>query len=243
MQQDPFYSRTTLLLGDEAQDLLQRASVLVVGLGGVGGYAAEMLCRAGVGNLTIVDSDTVSHSNLNRQLIALNSTVGHSKVDLFCQRFRDINPSVNITPLNTFLRDDEMISLLEDNHFDYVVDAIDTLSPKVFLLYHSTRLHIPVVSAMGSGGKLDPALVQVTDIAKTYNCPLATMVRKHLHKLGLYTGFKAVFSPEKVSSSAMYEDPSQNHRTTIGTISYMPALFGCHCASVVIRDLIDNNAK
>lgn len=243
MQQDPFYSRTTLLLGDEAQDMLQRASVLVVGLGGVGGYAAEMLCRAGVGNLTIVDSDTVSHSNLNRQLIALNSTVGHSKVDLFCQRFRDINPSVNITPLNTFLRDDEMISLLEDNHFDYVVDAIDTLSPKVFLLYHSTRLHIPVVSAMGSGGKLDPALVQVTDIAKTYNCPLATMVRKHLHKLGLYTGFKAVFSPEKVSPSAMYEDPSQNHRTTIGTISYMPALFGCHCASVVIRDLIDNNAK
>jgi tRNA A37 threonylcarbamoyladenosine dehydratase len=96
---------------------------------------------------------------------------------------------------------------------------------------------------MGSGGKLDPALVQVTDIAKTYNCPLATMVRKHLHKLGLYTGFKAVFSPEKVRPSAMYEDPSQNHRTTIGTISYMPALFGCHCASVVIRDLIDNNAK
>ena len=147
---DSFQTRTELLIGVENLERLRKAHVLVVGLGGVGGYAAEMLCRAGVGRMTIVDGDNVSVSNINRQIIALRSTVGESKAALFKQRFHDINPDCEVTALNVFLRDEEMIMLLENEKYDYVVDAIDTLSPKVFLLYHAHRLGLPIVSAMGS---------------------------------------------------------------------------------------------
>lgn len=234
-----FQTRTELLLGEESLERLKKAHVLVVGLGGVGGYAAEMLCRAGVGRMTIVDGDKVSVSNINRQIIALRSTVGFSKTDLFKQRFHDINPDCEVTALNVFLRDEEMIRLLENEKYDYVIDAIDTLSPKVFLLYHAHRLGLPIVSAMGSAGKLDPSKIEVTDVAQSHTCPLAAMVRKKLHKLGVREGFKVVFSSEKVDESAMIEDPSQNKRTTVGVISYMPAVFGCYCASTVINDLIE----
>ena len=217
---------------------LKRAHVLVVGLGGVGGYAAEMLCRAGVGRMTIVDGDSVSVSNINRQIIALNSTVGQSKTELFEKRFKDINPECRVVAKNVFLRDEEMIEILELGRYDYVVDAIDTLSPKVFLLYHSQRLGLPTVSAMGSAGKVDPGMVQVSDVSESHTCPLAAMVRKKLHKLGVREGFKVVFSTEKVRETAMIEEPSQNKRTTVGVISYMPAVFGCHCAATVINDLI-----
>lgn len=236
---DSFQTRTELLIGVENLERLRKAHVLVVGLGGVGGYAAEMLCRAGVGRMTIVDGDNVSVSNINRQIIALRSTVGFSKTDLFKQRFHDINPDCEVTALNVFLRDEEMIRLLENEKYDYVVDAIDTLSPKVFLLYHAHRLGLPIVSAMGSAGKLDPSKIEVTDVAQSHTCPLAAMVRKKLHKLGVREGFKVVFSSEKVDESAMIEDPSQNKRTTVGVISYMPAVFGCYCASTVINDLIE----
>ena len=234
---DKFQSRTELLLGAVGVERLRQAHVLVVGLGDVGGYAAEMLCRAGVGRLTIVDGDKVSESNINRQIIALNSTVGMSKAELFENRFKDINPECEVVAKEVFLRDDEMIELLEAEQYDYVVDAIDTLSPKVFLLYHTQRLGLPIVSAMGSAGKMDPGLVRVADISESHTCPLAAMVRKKLHKLGVRSGFKVVFSTEKVSESAMMEEPSQNKRTTVGVVSYMPAVFGCHCASVVINDL------
>lgn len=236
---DSFQTRTELLLGVENLKRLRKAHVLVVGLGGVGGYAAEMLCRAGVGRMTIVDGDNVSVSNINRQIIALRSTVGESKAALFKQRFHDINPDCEVTALNVFLRDEEMIRLLENEKYDYVIDAIDTLSPKVFLLYHAHRLGLPIVSAMGSAGKLDPSKIEVTDVAQSHTCPLAAMVRKKLHKLGVRDGFKVVFSSEKVDESAMIEDPSQNKRTTVGVISYMPAVFGCYCASTVINDLIE----
>lgn len=236
---DSFQTRTELLIGVENLERLRKAHVLVVGLGGVGGYAAEMLCRAGVGRMTIVDGDKVSVSNINRQIIALRSTVGISKTELFKQRFHDINPDCEVTALNVFLRDEEMIRLLEKEKYDYVVDAIDTLSPKVFLLYHAHRLGLPIVSAMGSAGKLDPSKIEVTDVAQSHTCPLAAMVRKKLHKLGVREGFKVVFSSEKVDESAMIEDPSQNKRTTVGVISYMPAVFGCYCASTVINDLIE----
>lgn len=236
---DSFQTRTELLLGEENLERLRKAHVLVVGLGGVGGYAAEMLCRAGVGRMTIVDGDNVSVSNINRQIIALRSTVGESKAALFKQRFHDINPDCEVTALNVFLRDEEMIRLLENEKYDYVIDAIDTLSPKVFLLYHAHRLGLPIVSAMGCAGKLDPSKIEVTDVAQSHTCPLAAMVRKKLHKLGVRDGFKVVFSSEKVDESAMIEDPSQNKRTTVGVISYMPAVFGCYCASTVINDLIE----
>ena len=233
------YSRTRLLLQDEGLSRLRDAHVLVVGLGGVGGYAAEQLCRAGIGRLTLVDGDVVTASNLNRQLIALQSTVGQPKAELFRQRFLDINPDCKVTALQEFLRDDRTVELLQSEHFDCVVDCIDTLSPKVYLLYHAHSLGIPIVSSMGSGGKLDPSQVHVSDIAKSHTCPLAAMVRKRLHHMGVYSGIRVVFSTEKIPPHAMLEDPSDNHLTTIGTVSYMPPLFGCIIAAEVIKTILN----
>ena len=239
----PMFSRTRLLLQDTAMNRLQASHVLVVGLGGVGGYAAEQLCRAGVGTMTIVDGDAVSESNINRQLIALHSTVGQRKAELFRTRFADINPDCRVTVIDEFIRDDRMIELLESDHYDCVVDCIDTLAPKVFLLFHAHRLGLPVVSCMGSGGKLDPSQVQACDIAQSNTCPLAAMVRKRLHHLGVYSGIRVVFSTEKVPPHAMIEDRTDNHLTTIGTISYMPPLFGCYIASEVIKLLINTKVE
>lgn len=234
------YSRTQLLLQDEGLSRLRDANMLVVGLGGVGGYAAEQLSRAGIGRLTIVDGDEVTPTNLNRQLIALHSTIGQPKVELFRQRILDINPDCKVTALHEFLRDERTVELLQSEHFDCVIDCIDTLSPKVFLLYHAHRLGIPTVSSMGSGGKLDPSQVHATDIAKSHTCPLAAMVRKRLHHMGVYSGIRVVFSTEKVPPHAMVQDPSDNHLTTLGTISYMPPLFGCFVAAEAIKILLDN---
>lgn len=230
--------RTDLLLGTERLDKLRNANVLVVGLGGVGAYAAEMLCRAGVGNLTIVDGDIVEETNRNRQLPALVSTQGKPKAEVLEQRFRDINPDVRLLVINDFLRDEKTIELLENNKFDYVVDCIDTLSPKVFLIYHAFSRGLKVVTSMGAGGKLDPAQVRIADISKSHDCKLARVVRKRLHRLGIRKGITAVFSPEEVPDGAIRLEQSQNKNSTVGTISYMPAVFGCFVASVVIRDLI-----
>ena len=230
--------RTDLLLGTERLDKLRNANVLVVGLGGVGAYAAEMLCRAGVGNLTIVDGDVVEETNRNRQLPALVSTQGKPKAEVLEQRFRDINPDVRLLVINDFLRDEKTIELLDSNKFDYVVDCIDTLSPKVFLIYHAVSRGLKVVTSMGAGGKLDPAQVRIADISKSHDCKLARVVRKRLHRLGIRKGITAVFSPEEVPDEAIRLEQSQNKNSTVGTISYMPAVFGCFVASVVIRDLI-----
>lgn len=238
MLTESFISRSELLLGAESVSKLERSHVLIVGLGGVGGFAAELLCRAGIGCMTIVDGDVVSPSNINRQIIALNSTVGKQKAELFASRFVDINPNCKVNVVNSFLKDEAMVSLLNADKYDYIVDAIDTLSPKVFLLYHATKLGIPIVSAMGSGGKLDPTQVHISDVEKSHTCPLASSVRKRLHKLGVEKGFKVVFSTEKPIDSAVVDNPSQNKRTTLGVISYMPAVFGSFCASVVINDLL-----
>ena len=238
-----FSSRTQLLVGSEGIARLQASHVLVVGLGGVGGYAAEQLCRAGVGHMTIVDGDTVGETNLNRQLIALRSSIGQPKAMLFRDRFRDINPDCEVEALQEFLRDDRMLEVLQAHRYDCVVDCIDTLSPKVFLLYHAHSLGMPVVSSMGSGGKMNPEMVCAADISKSHTCRLAAMVRKRLHRMGVNTGIRVVFSAEKVPSEAMTEDPSANHLTTVGTISYMPPLFGCHIAAEVIRLLIDKTEK
>lgn len=231
--------RTELLLGKEKLEKLQNAHILVAGLGGVGSYAAEQLCRAGIGNMTIIDGDVVDISNINRQLPALNSTVGKSKAKIVEERLRDINPEINLTIIEEFIRDDKIIEITR-NKFDYVVDAIDTLAPKVFLIYYSIQNNLRIVSSMGSGGKLDPSKIEVTDIKKSYNCGLARMLRKRLHRLGIRKGFKVVFSSEEVDKEAIILQESTNKKSNVGTISYMPAIFGCYCASVVIRDLIDN---
>ncbi len=231
--------RTALLLGDEKLETLRQANVLVVGLGGVGAYAAEMIARSGVGRMTIADADTVSATNINRQLIALHSTIGKEKTELMAERLRDINPEIELTIVNRFIKDDETDALLDSQKFDYVVDAIDTLSPKLALIKGCLDRNIPLVSSMGAGAKTDPTKMDICDIAKTHHCPLAHMLRKRLHKIGIRSGFKAVYSPEPVRKGAMILCEEQNKKSNTGTISYIPALFGIGCASVVIRGLIN----
>ena len=230
--------RTELLLGSEKLDRLRLANVLVVGVGGVGAYAAEMIARAGVGRMTIADADNVSPSNINRQLVALHSTIGRPKCEILAERLRDINPAIELRVVNRFIKDDQTDELLDSDHFDFVVDAIDTLSPKLALIKGALDRSIPLVSSMGAGAKTDPTLMEIKDIAKTHHCPLAHMLRKRLHKIGIKRGFRAVFSPEPVREGAMILCEEQNKKSNVGTISYIPALFGIGCASVVVRDLI-----
>ena len=230
--------RTELLLGEEKLSQLAEANVLVVGVGGVGAYAAEMIVRAGVGKMTIADADVVSRSNINRQLVALHSTVGMAKGDVLAARLRDINPELQLTVVNRYIKDAETDALLDSDNFDYVVDAIDTLSPKLALIKGALDRGIPLVSSMGAGAKTDPTLMEIKDISKTHHCPLAHMLRKRLHKIGIRTGFRAVFSPEPIREGAMILCQEQNKKSNVGTISYIPAMFGIGCASVVVRDLI-----
>lgn len=234
-----FLERTELLLGAQKLEILKQSHVLVVGLGGVGAYAAEMLVRSGVGTMTIVDADLVSTSNINRQLVALHSTVGREKSDVLAARLYDINPDVKLTVIAEYIKDERTDELLGSARFDYIVDAIDTLSPKVNLILGALERSIPLVSSMGAGAKTDPTLVEVSDISKSHHCPLAHMLRKRLHKQGVRRGFRVVFSPEPVREGAMIIAEEQNKKSNVGTISYMPAIFGCICASVVIRGLLD----
>lgn len=230
--------RTILLLGEEKMEILRRSNVLVVGLGGVGAYAAEMICRAGVGKMTIADADKVSSSNINRQLVALHSTIGQNKGDILAARLKDINPELQLTVVNEYIRDEKTWELLDSDRFDYVVDAIDTLSPKANLIKGALERNIKLVSSMGAGAKTDPTLVEIKDIGKSHHCPLAHMLRKRLHKMGIRSGFYAVFSPEPVREGSMIIAEETNKKSNTGTISYMPAVFGCACASVVVRDLL-----
>ncbi len=234
--------RTSLLLGDEILAKISQKHVLVVGLGGVGAYAAEQLCRAGVGEMTLVDADTVEETNRNRQLLALTNTQGRAKVEVMAERLRLINPEVKLHLVHEFVRDEGTEILLDRAPFDYVVDAIDSLAPKVFLIYFAMQRNMKVISAMGAGGKMNPELVKVLDIKKTYQCRLAHALRKRLNRLGVKTGFKAVFSPELVPDSAVMidSDPEINKMSVVGTISYMPAIFGCHIAAAIIREWNNN---
>lgn len=234
---EPWYARTLMISGEERFRKWQSAHVMVAGLGGVGAYAAEQLVRAGIGKLTIIDGDCIHSTNLNRQLLALNSTLGDSKASLMARRLKDINPDVVLEVIDEYVKDQRLIDILSQP-FDYVVDAIDTLSPKVNLIYHSLKNGHRLVSSMGAGGKFDPNLIKLVPIEETYNCQLAQAMRKKLHKLDVYTGFKAVFSPESVPKSAFQEvEGERNKKSMVGTISYMPAIFGCFCAAAVINDL------
>lgn len=230
--------RSELLFGSEKLEKLKAAHVLVVGLGGVGAYAAEQLCRAGIGKMTIVDGDVVELSNINRQLPALNSTEGQAKTDILAQRFYDINPKIELTIINEYINDYKTKELIQSASFDYVVDAIDTLSPKVFLIHHAVESGLPIISSMGAGGKIDPSKIMVSDLSKSYNCKLARVLRKRLGRMGIKKGVKVVFSSELIDERAVRPEEGQNKKSTVGTISYMPATFGCFLASQVIRDLV-----
>jgi len=230
-------TRTELILDEGKLKKLKDSNVLVVGLGGVGAYAAEMICRAGVGAMTIVDGDNIHPTNRNRQLPALKSTEGMAKAEVMGHRILDINPDIKLTVIQEYIKDDRMMEVI-DKGYDYVVDAIDTLSPKIFLIYHSLQRKLPVVSSMGAGGKFDPAKVSISDISETTDCSLARILRKRLHRLGIREGFTAVYSTEPVDKRKIVAtNGEQNKASIVVTISYMPAAFGIACASVVIRDL------
>ncbi len=231
-------TRTALLFGEKRMEKLANSHVLIVGLGGVGAYAAEQICRAGIGRMTIIDADIVNESNINRQLPALHSTLGEPKAEVVGRRLLDINPELKLTILNEFLRDERTEEVLTSSPVDFVVDAIDSVSPKVFLLYHAHRLGIPVVSSMGAGAKTDPSQVQLADLSKSCNCALAKVVRKRLRGMGINKGIQVVYSTEIANPEAIIEvDNEICKRSTAGTVSYMPAIFGCYLASYVIRNL------
>ncbi|MCL2414716.1 MAG: tRNA threonylcarbamoyladenosine dehydratase [Bacteroidales bacterium] len=232
-------ARTELLLGEKNVAKLHTSHVLVMGLGGVGSAACEHLCRAGIGELTIVDGDVVNETNRNRQLPALVSNQGLLKAEVMAERLLDINPNLKLRVISEYARDQRLLDILQLANYDFVVDAIDTFSPKTYLIVHSLNLKLRLVSSMGAGGKADPTQVQIADIAQTYQCRLAEALRKRLRKFDIYSGFHAVFSTEKVrENSVVFCENEVNKKTTVGTISYMPPIFGAHCASVVIRELI-----
>jgi len=230
--------RTELLLGNKINKLAN-ANVLIVGLGGVGAYAAEQICRAGVGNMTIIDGDTVQESNLNRQLLALRTNINLPKADVMARRLFDINPEIRLTIVNEYIRDERTEEILLAEKYDYVVDAIDTLSPKVNLIVKALKNNLKIVSSMGAGGKFDPSQVQIADISKSYNDMLARMLRKRLHKFKIYKGFNVVFSPEEVDKTKVITvEGERNKKSVVGTISFMPAVFGNFIAAAVINSIL-----
>ncbi len=234
-------SRTKLLIGEEKLMYLTQQHVMVVGLGGVGSFAAEFIARSGIGQMTIIDGDVVDPTNRNRQLPALATNHGVSKALIMEERLRSINPEIKLQVVQSFVNP-EMVQGLFEVHPDYVIDAIDSITPKITFLKEAYARKIRVVSSMGAGAKLDPTKLQVVDISKTYNCPFAQQIRKNLRQHGIRTGIKAVFSPEQpVRESLMLTDGKNFKKSAYGTISYLPAVFGATAASVVIRDLMEIN--
>ena len=233
---DGWLDRTRLLLGDARMETLSRSNVIVVGTGGVGAYAAEMLCRAGVGHLVIIDPDSVAPSNINRQLPALHSTIGQPKAAVLAARLKDINPALDIEARQQFI-EGEAIAALLDEGCDFIVDAIDTISPKCDLIAAALARGVRIVSSMGAGAKTDPAQIKLADLWRTTNCGLAKAVRNGLKRRGIRAKLPVVFSTETPDPAAIVAVNEKNKKTTTGTISYMPALFGCHLAAYVLKHL------
>ncbi|MFM7054123.1 MAG: ThiF family adenylyltransferase [Bacteroidota bacterium] len=231
-------SRTKLLIGEDSLIQLTTKHVMVVGMGGVGSFAAEFIARSGIGKMTIIDGDVVDPSNRNRQLPALATTHGQSKVQIMAERLRAINPEIELNVVQEFVNP-EMVKAQLEHQPDYIIDAIDSITPKLTFISLAHQSQIPLVSSMGAGAKVDPTRLQVVDISKTYNCPFAQQIRKGLRKLGIKKGIKAVFSPEEpIRESLMLTDGTNFKKSAYGTISYMPATFGAVTASVAIRDLM-----
>jgi tRNA threonylcarbamoyladenosine dehydratase len=231
--------RTIQLMGPENLNRLESANILVAGMGGVGSMAAEMICRSGVAKMTIIDGDTVQPGNINRQIPATHSSLYRKKAVVMGERLKDINPDLELTVIQEYVKEEQIMEILE-TPFDYVVDGIDTLTPKIFLIYHTVQRGLNLVSSMGAGGKLDPSQIQVADFSETYNCRLAYLLRKKLRKMDVHGGFKAVFSTEQVPREIIIPVKGEpNKKSTVGTCSYIPAIFGSTLASVVIRELIE----
>lgn len=230
--------RTELLLGADKMERLKKAHILIVGTGGVGAYAAEMLARAGVGKLTLLDADKVQLSNLNRQVIALHSTLGEDKVRVLERRLKDVNPDLNVTARAEFLEEGSVKMLLTENKFDFVVDAIDTIAPKCALIMEAMRLKVPIVSSMGAGAKTDVTQIRFADLWSTYHCGLSKAVRTRLKKEKMQRPLPVVFCTQQADMNAVVKvEGERNKKTTTGTVSYMPAVFGCYLAQYVISNL------
>lgn len=230
------FLRTEMMLGADAMRKLQHSHVAVFGLGGVGSYAVEALARSGVGELTLIDQDTVSLSNCNRQLLALQSTVGLPKAEAAAMRCRDINPDIVVHPVcatyDAAHRDDFFTA-----HYDYIVDAIDLVSCKLDLIQQAQQRGIPILCALGTGNKLNPALLQITDISKTSGCPLARVMRKELRERGI-RHLKVVFSPEQPAPTDQLEAPPPGRRSVPASVAWVPSCAGLMMAGAVIEDLI-----
>ena len=231
-------ARTELLIGKDALLKLTASHVVVVGLGGVGSYAAEFIARSGVGRMTTIDGDVVDPTNRNRQLPALATNHGMSKAMIMEERLKAINPEISLTVVKEFINP-EMVRQQLNEKPDYIIDAIDSITPKITFIQMAYESKLPLVSSMGAGAKLDPTQLKVVDISKTWNCPFAQQIRKNLKKLGIAKGIKVVFSPENPNKeSLMLTDGKNFKKSAYGTISYLPAVFGAVAASVAIRDLI-----
>lgn len=229
--------RTELLITAERLEVLSKLNVLIVGLGGVGSFAAEFVARAGIGRLTIADGDVVDITNTNRQLPATHKTVGMGKAAWMEQRIRDINPDIELTAINKFIGPEETVELVNTHKFDYVMDCIDSISPKVYLIKAAVEAGSKVISSMGAGGKIDSTKLKYADIARTHLCPFAQLVRKRLRYVGVHTGVMTVYSDEQPIKESIKETDGSNYKKSFyGTISYIPALFGLNMASWVIRD-------
>ncbi|MFJ1434520.1 ThiF family adenylyltransferase [Capnocytophaga canimorsus] len=240
MEMKNWLERTELLVKSEGIEKLKSANILIVGLGGVGSFAAEFIARSGVGKMTIVDGDSFDVTNINRQLPALHSTLGKSKAKVLANRLLDINPELKLTVLHEFLSPERAFELVS-SEFDYVLDCIDSITPKLNLIKAAKTKKIKLISSMGAGGVLDPSKVMVTDIRKTRDCPLAKNIRKRLKKEGIHSGFKAVFSTEVAPKDTMQHTDGTNFKKSFyGTISYMPATFGLHAAATVIQYLLNH---
>ncbi len=226
-----------MLLGADAMARLRRCHVIVFGLGGVGSYAAECLARSGVGELTLVDQDTISVTNINRQLYALRSTVGQSKAEVAARRCADIDPELRVHPICATY-DAAHRDRFFSTHYDYIVDAIDLVSCKLDLIEQARLRRIPILTALGTGNKLNPTLLQVTDISKTSGCPLARVMRRELRARDIRR-LKVVYSPEEPAETQQLETPPPGRRSVPASVAWVPATAGLLMGSVVVRDLLN----
>ena len=233
---DNWLQRGTLLLGEEKQERLAQAHLLIVGLGGVGSWAAEMLCRAGAGAMTIIDADVVDVTNINRQMPALASTVGQPKCDVVAERLRAINPDVRITVKQMFITPENVPALLDEGGFDFVVDAIDTLDPKGALIRGCWERDIKIISSMGAGAKCNLADIRSGDLWKSEHCTLAKNVRRLLRDARGKHKLPVIFSAEEPRRDAIRPNP-QGGKPIIGSLAYFTATFGCYIAEYVIKNI------
>ncbi|WP_151193098.1 ThiF family adenylyltransferase [Cysteiniphilum sp. JM-1] len=242
MKHTGLFERTAILVNDDGIERLETSHVLLAGVGGVGSFAAEALARAGIGEITLIDHDVVSKSNLNRQLVALNSNIGMKKAQIMRERILDINPNCKVNIIDDFIRKDDMTPIF-DKHYDFVIDAIDSLVCKVAFVAYAHEHGYNVISSMGAGGKLDPTQIKVADIYQTSICKLAKFVRIRLRRLKVKKGILAVYSTESSLPPLPPEpvDGDSRDRAVNGTISYMPALFGLTIAGMVIKHLVGDN--